>query len=59
MTPPDAPDRFADFLKAEYAHVAASLLQNEEDGEKRVSTFIGIATARTSRAPQPVQPHDA
>ena len=45
MTPPVAPDGFADFLKAEYAHVAASLLQNEEDGEKRVSTFIGIATA--------------
>ena len=59
MTPRDAPDRFADFLKAECAHLAASLLQSEEDGEKRVSTFIGIATARTSRATQPVRCHDA
>jgi hypothetical protein len=36
---------FGEFLRAEYAHLADSMLQNEEDGEKRVSTFVTLATA--------------
>jgi len=42
MPPPDA---FADYLRAEFDHVAESLLKNEEDGEKRASFFVTLTSA--------------
>jgi hypothetical protein len=46
MTPAaSSEETFGEFLRAEYAHIADSMLQNEEDGEKRVSTFVTLATA--------------
>jgi len=38
-------DAFREFLLAEYSHLADSFLHNEEDGERRVSTFLAIAGA--------------
>jgi hypothetical protein len=40
-----ADDSQQEFLRADFEHVAASLLQNEELGEKRVTFFTGIVTA--------------
>src|SRR5438309_2101765 len=36
-------DRFRDLMIAEFEHVAASLLSNEESGEKRVSAFLAVS----------------
>ena len=44
-------DAFHDFLCAEYDHAADSFLRNEEDGERRVNTYLavvgGLAAALT------------
>lgn len=44
-------DAFHDFLCAEYDHTADSFLRNEEDGERRVNTYLavvgGLAAALT------------
>src|SRR5262245_30347274 len=37
--------RLPDFLLAEHAHAAESLLRNEESGEKRAAFFVSIAGA--------------
>lgn len=41
----DDADCFERFALAEYAHVADSLLRNEEDGERRATFFLTITTA--------------
>lgn len=38
-------DCFERFALAEYAHVADSLLRNEEDGERRATFFLTVTTA--------------
>jgi hypothetical protein len=43
--PPDLSGRFDDYLLHEFDHVAASLVANEELGEKRVQFFLGLVTA--------------
>lgn len=45
MAETESSDKFADFLLAEHAHICDSLLKNEEDGEKRVASFVTIASA--------------
>jgi hypothetical protein len=40
-------DRSATLLMAEYEHLGASLLSNEETGEKRVDVFLTLIAAVT------------
>lgn len=43
--PPDPQDHVHEYLLHEFDHLAESLLQNEESGEKRVQFFIAVLTA--------------
>jgi hypothetical protein len=43
--------RTTDFLLAEHAHAAESLLRNEESGEKRATFFVSVAAAAAAVFP--------
>lgn len=38
-------ERFDDYMLAEFSHLAESLLQSEQDGERRVAFFVTLTTA--------------